>query len=182
MDRARRAPRAVRDGGPGPRARLILRLVAALAVLAALAPGAGAQGTDPVRVALERGDVFAGSGQLGARAAAARHDLAAVAAELRADDRPVKLAVVPGRGETRALLVYARRLRRDLDFDGTVVLTTPGGATAAAGPRESAEVTLAMRRVRIGRIPDPVQRLISAAEVTAAPRRSDGGTTTALTL
>ena len=48
--------------------------------------------------------------------------------------RPVKLAIVPGRGSTRALLSYARRLRSALDFDGTVVLTTPGGAVAVAGP------------------------------------------------
>jgi hypothetical protein len=63
-----------------------------------------------------------------------------------------------------------------------VVLTTPGGATAAAGPLAAAEATVRLRRVRVGRIPDPVERLIAAAGVAAAPPRETGGTTTALTL
>ena len=88
----------------------------------------------------------------------------------------MKLAIVPGRGSTRALIAYARRLRSALDFDGTVVLTTPGGAVAVAGPSAPAELTVRLRRARVGRIADPTARLISAAEVTAVERRGTSGT------
>ena len=66
--------------------------------------------------------------QLGPGGADGAAELRAVAAELGRAGRPVKLAVVAGRGETRRLLAYARRLRDELGYEGTVVLTTPGGA------------------------------------------------------
>ena len=147
-------------------------LVAALLLLVP----AAARGADRVELALERADVYASPAQLGPEAARARRELAIVAAELTTASRPVKLAIVPGRGGTPALLSYARRLRGALDFDGTVVLTTPGGAVAVAGPRAPAELTLRLRRARVGRIADPVDRLISAAEVTAVERRGTSGT------
>lgn len=143
---------------------------------------AAAATTDAVRAALEDGDVFVGSGQMGARAPEARRELKAVAAELRATDRPVKLAIVADRGSSDRLRAYARTLRGDLGFDGTVVLVTPGGSTAAVGPGEPAVVTLRLRAARIGRIADPVARLVSAAEVTAVAPPSAGGTQTFLTL
>lgn len=153
-----------------------------LLAAAALALPAAAATRDGVLTDLERSDVHAVTAQLGPRAAAARAELGNVATELEEVGRPVKVAVVAGRGDTRRLLAYARHLRDELGYEGTVVLTTPGGGTAAAGPSSTAEVTTRLRRARVGRIPDPVQRLVSAAEVTAVPRHGNSGTSTALPL
>ena len=106
---------------------------AALLVAAALALPAAAATTDAVLADLDRSDVHASPAQLGAGAAAARAELRTVAAELEDAGRPVKVAVVAGRGDTRRLLAYARLLRDELGYEGTVVLTTPGGATAVGG-------------------------------------------------
>jgi hypothetical protein len=151
-------------------------------VAAALAMPAAAAPADPVLEDLRHSDVHVSPAQLGDRAAAAQVDLRIVAAELEDAGRPVKLAVVRGRGETRRLLAYARRLRDELGFRGTVVLTTPGGATVAAGPSAPAEVTTRLRRARIGQLVDPVERLESAAEVAAVKPPEASGTRTALTL
>ncbi len=155
---------------------------AALLVAAALALPALAATTDPVLEDFRHSDVHVSPAQVGDSAAAAQVDLRIVAADLKESGRPVKLAVVRGRGETRRLLAYARRLRDELGYRGTVVLTTPGGATVAAGPASSAQVTDRLRRARIGQIVDPVQRLESAAGVAAVEPPKASGTKTALTL
>jgi hypothetical protein len=155
---------------------------AALLAAAALAVPAAAAAPDPVLDDLEHSDVHVSPAELGGRAAAAQVELRIVASELADTGRPVKLAVVRGRGATRRLLAYARHLRDELEYRGTVVLTTPGGATAAAGPESPAEVTTRLRRARIGRIADPVQRLESAAGVAAVAPREESGTRTLLTL
>ncbi|MGE0028272.1 MAG: hypothetical protein AB7O78_02515 [Thermoleophilia bacterium] len=149
--------------------------------MVAVTPAASAV-PDAVLADLQRSDVHATPVELGAGARAARTELRSVANELKEAGRPVKLAVVRGRGETRRLLAYARRLRDELGYQGTVVLTTPGGATAVAGPASSAEATARMRRARIGQIADPVQRLESAAGVVAVEPPKASGTRTALTL
>ncbi|HET6691495.1 MAG TPA: hypothetical protein VFG74_11595 [Miltoncostaeaceae bacterium] len=155
---------------------------AALLATAALALPAAAAAPDPVLDDLEHFDVHVSPAELGTRTGAAQVELRIVAAELDETGRPVKLAVVRGRGDTRRLLAYARRLRDALEYRGTVVLTTPGGATAAAGPASPAEVTASLRRARIGLIADPVQRLESAAGVAAVEPREASGTRTTLTL
>jgi len=154
---------------------------AALVAAAALALPAVAA-TDPVLEDLRRSDVHVSPAELGGRAASARIELRIIAAELDEAGRPVKLAVVSGRGDAHRLLAYARRLRDGLGYRGTVVLTTPGGATAAAGPSVPAQVTAQLRRERIGLIDDPVRRLGSAAGVVAVEPPTASGTRTALTL
>src|SRR6185436_20307007 len=104
--------------------------------------------TDGVLENLRRSDVHATAALLGTGAAGARAELRTVADELDEAGRPVKLALVAGRGDNVELLKYARRLREELDFAGTVVLVTPGGSTAAAGPAPSAETTARLRRAR----------------------------------
>ena len=109
---------------------------AALLVAAALALPAAAATTDGVLADLQRSDVHASAAELGPQGAVeARAELRAVAAELDGSGRPVKLAVVAGRGETRRLLAYARRLRDELGYEGTVVLTTPAARPPSPGRR-----------------------------------------------
>jgi hypothetical protein len=156
-------------------------LVAAL-LAAVAAPATAAAATDGVLEDLRRSDVHATAALLGTGAGAARAELRTVADELDETGRPVKLAVVAGRGDSEELLGYARRLRDGLEFAGTVVLVTPGGATAAAGPAPAAETTARLRRARVGQTADPVQRLVAAAEVAAVEPPEASGTRTALTL
>ena len=65
--------------------------------------------------------------------------------------------------------VYVRRLKAQLGYDGTLVVTTRGRTIAAAGPRATAEMTRALRAEAVGRISDPVARLARAADVAAPP-------------
>lgn len=106
---------------------------------------------------------------LGARSPAAEQRLAAVAARLDADGRPVKLAVVTGPVGAPSMQVYVRRLASRLHYGGTLVVTTGGRTIAATGPRATADMTKALRAERVGRIVDPVRRLTRAAEVAAPP-------------
>ena len=81
----------------------------------------------------------------------------------------MKLAVVAGPVGSPSMPVYVRRLKAQLGYDGTLVVTTRGRTIAAAGPRATAEMTRALRAEAVGRISDPVARLARAADVAAPP-------------
>ena len=143
---------------------------ALLALVAfALVPAAAATAADPAQEALATRDAYVSPRVLGPAAAQEERALAAVAARMGADGRHVKLAVVLGPVGARSLQVYARTLAGRLAFGGTLVVTTPGGAVAAAGPRTAADITRALRSARVGTIGNPVQRLTAAAAVAAPP-------------
>lgn len=158
-------------------------LLAALAVVAVTAPSAMGAG-DPARRALARGDAYVSPTTLGPASLAARHELAVAAKELAADSRPVKLAIVRGPAGSRSMLAYARRLVHDLGYDGTLVVTAPGRPVGVAGPLPQAEITRRLRKARVGRIANPVDRVVAAARVGAAvrPRPEQKGTRAVLVL
>ncbi len=81
----------------------------------------------------------------------------------------MKLAVVIGPVGSPSMPVYVRRLKAQLGYGGTLIVTTRGRTIAAAGPRSTAEMTRALRAEQVGRIRDPVARLVRAADVAAPP-------------
>ena len=118
-----------------------LRL-AALALLALLAASAPALATDPAIVALERDDAYVNPRTLGPASAEAEAELAAAAASLNRARQPVKLAIVLGPVGAPGMQAYVRRLRRTLDYEGTLVVTAPGRPVAVAGPLPRGTITL----------------------------------------
>ncbi len=119
--------------------------------------------------ALRERDAYVSPRVAGADAPTRERVLAVAAARLNDARRPVKLAVVFGPVGSPSIPVYARRLAAQLDYDGTLIITTRGRTIAATGPRPTAEMTRALRAERVGRIADPVARLTRAAEVAAPP-------------
>lgn len=130
---------------------------------------ASALAADPALDALRERDAYVSPRVLGADAPAAERQLAAAAARLEADRRPVKLAIVVGPAGAPSMQVYARRLASRLRYRGTLVVTSRGGTIAATGPRATADTTQALRAGRVGRIGDPVRRLTRAATIAAPP-------------
>ena len=142
------------------------------ALAAALALGAmtgAAAGADPAERALDNRDAYVDPVVLGARTADAEGSLLREARLLADAGRPVKLAIVRGPAGARSMPFYVRRLAVRLGYQGTLVATTPRGATAAVGPRATADLTRVLRSARVGAIADPVARLVSAARVAASP-------------
>ena len=84
----------------------------------------------------------------------------------------MKLAVVAGPAGARSMLVYARRLAKDIGGGETLVVTAPGRGVAAVGPLSPAETTRLLRAARVGAVADPVERAIAGARA-AAPLPSD---------
>jgi hypothetical protein len=152
---------------------LTAALLAALGAACAAPPVAGAAG-DPALEALRGRDAFASPRALGAAAAQAEARLAETAASLRAKDHPVKLAVVLGPSGAPSMRAYVRRMRRALDFRGTLVATAPGRAVVAIGPRPPAEITRDLRSGAVGRIADPVDRVVRAAELAVGTEAGNG--------
>jgi hypothetical protein len=150
-----------------PRSRAV---AAALAAALALGASAGAAaGADPAERALDDRDVYVDPVVLGARTAGAERSLAREARRLADERRPVKLAIVRGPAGARSMPFYVRRLALRLGYEGTLVATTPTGATAAVGPRATADMTRALRAARVGAISDPLARLVTSARAAAPP-------------
>jgi hypothetical protein len=139
-----------------------------LAGALSLAGAPAALGADPALGALRAGDAYASPRVLGESALEARAQLAETAARLRAERRPVKLAVVAGPVGSPSMRAYARRLSAELGGTETLVVTAPGRAVVAVGPRPPAQITRALRAERVGRIANPVERVIAAALVGVA--------------
>lgn len=152
-----------------PAARRLLWLVLLVALLALVAPGrvvsAPAAINAPVVGTLERGNTYVDP---------ALYD-ASVAEQVRADaallikrGATVKLAAVPfvPGGD---LFAYAEALRTTLHYPGTLVVTTPNGDVAAAGPRSQLSIQTALTAVGATTVADPAARLLVAAEVSIPP-------------
>ncbi len=140
--------------------------LAAVALAGAAVPAAAA---DPALPALRAGDVYVSPRVLGPAAAAEQSALARNAAALREAGRPVKLAVVLGPVGAPSLQVYAERLAERLDHRGTLLVTTPNGAVAGVSPVPGTDLRPVLRAARVGRIVNPVERLVRAARLTATP-------------
>lgn len=128
-----------------------------------------------VTAALRARHAYASPSVLGAAAPKVEAQLAAHAAELNGQGQPVKLALVPSFGRENAF-AYAERLREDIDWDGTLVVATVSGPTAAAGPRTRESMAAAFLAQRIDAIKNPTRRIIAAADVAVPPPpRGDSG-------
>jgi hypothetical protein len=159
-----------------------IALVAAGAVaLGLVLPGvaSAAAPADPALQALRAGDAYASPRALGAAAPDAQGRLVDTAARLQREGKAVKLAVVAGPSGAASMRAYARRLRRLLDFPGTLTITAPGRPVVAIGPRAPAAITKDLRSGQVGRIADPVERVVRAAELAVqAPRERGSGSST----
>jgi hypothetical protein len=144
-------------------------LGAAVLSLALGAVAAPAVAADPAREVLAHADVYASPQALGAGTAEARRRLERAAAELAAQGRPVKLAVVPGPAGSSSMLLYARRLARAVGITDTLVVSAPRRGVAAVGPLSPAETTRRLRAAHVGAVADPVDRAIAGARAAALP-------------
>jgi len=156
--------------GRAPEGRVPRRLTwLVVAVLALLAPvgaiAAPASTNAPVVRALQGGSTYV---------APVFYD-ASVAQQVRADStqlatrgEDVKLAAVPfvPGGD---LYAYAEALRTALNYPGTLVVTTPNGDVAGAGPRTQLSIQTALTAVGASAVADPAARLLVAAEVSTPP-------------
>jgi hypothetical protein len=155
------------------RAALWLLAAAALALVAAPAGAA-----DPAREALAARDAYVSPRALGPAAPAAEAELAATAAELRRERRPVKLAIAVGPVGAPSMRVYAIRLAQTLGLEEeTLVVTAPGRPVTAVGPLPPAQITRTLRAAGVGRVANPVDRVVRAAELVAPPAPEDEGGT-----
>jgi hypothetical protein len=147
---------------------MIRRLAAIVAAMLMLI-GAGAALGDTAIEQLRQGTVYVSPAVTGAGTADAVARLAAVADELRASGRPVRIVVVKGPSGAASMRDYAANIRRALGFDGAVVAVAPGRAVGAVGPRSQAAITTSLRNAKVGAIADPVERAAAAARAAAGP-------------
>jgi hypothetical protein len=155
-------------------------LVLVMALAAAAAPPARA--ADPAEPALAAGDAYVSPRVLGEAGPAAVRELREAAAELAADGRPVKLAIVAGPVGSPSMPAYARRLAGALAYEGTLVVTAPGRPVAAAGPRPPDETARLLRAARADDLVNPVERLVAAARRVAPQAVPGSGTREVLIL
>lgn len=149
---------------------------AALGAIVLLAP-ARLLAADPAVEALRERDAYVSPRALGVAAAAAEAQLADGARELNDDRRPVKLAIVLGPVGAPSMQAYARDLRRELEYEGTLVVTAPRRNVVVAGPDPPAVTTQRLRGARVQRIRNPVDKVLTAAAVAAPPPgEATGGT------
>ncbi len=148
-------------------------LAALAALLAAAVPVVAAPGDDPALAALRAGDAYVSPRVLGTAAAAEQATLAGNAAALREAGRPVKLAVVLGPVGAPSLAAYAERLAAQLDHDGTVIITRPGGAVAVRTPLPRADIAARLRAADLEAVANPVERLVQASRIAAVPVEPD---------
>jgi hypothetical protein len=145
--------------------RWFAAIVAAILVLVGAATAVG----DPALEQLRQGPVYVSPAVTGAGTPDAVTRLTAVAAELAASGRPVRIVVVKGPVGAVSMRDYAVRLRAQLGFDGMVVAVAPGRAVGAAGARSQGAVTRSLRNAKVGAIADPVERAAAAARAAAGP-------------
>ena len=144
------------------------RLAAIVAAVLMLIGGGVALG-DTVVEQLRQGPVYVSPAVTGTGTADAVARLTAVADELRAAGRPVRIVVVKGPSGAASMRDYAGNIRRSLSFDGAVIAVAPGRAVGAVGPRSQAAITTSLRNAKVGSITDPVERAAAAARAAAGP-------------
>jgi len=160
-----------RTGTGGGAPRILLLLAAIVAALWVAGGAAAAPRIQPqVVLALRHSDTYVDPVFYGATVA---RQVRADAAELRRRGEDVKLAAVPfvPGGD---LIAYATALRAELGYGGTLVVTTPHGDVAAAGPRDPLSIKVALTAIGADQVVDPAARLLAAAEVSTPPPTDSG--------
>lgn len=165
------------------RALLAAALTAALVLLAAtpLATSQSASQADAV-AQLRSGGVYVSPRALGEVAAQARAELARARSALLAERRTVAFAIVPGPVGSPSLQIYARRLHREAELKGPLLVVAPGRPLAVTGTEAPARAAAALARAGIDSIPNPVERLITAAGIVSVPAPEPDGTREAIIL
>lgn len=153
--------------------RVAARFAVAGTALVSLVVPAHARPADDaaVHAALTKGDVYVSSAELGSQAPDVQERLQAQVDALARRGYPVKLAIVaPLQGDDP--FVYARRLRAELTYPGTLLVTTRTGPVGAAGDREETSLRGAFQAERVDEVASPTQRLVVASDVAlpAPPR------------
>lgn len=163
--------------------RRMPRAVITLALVLTAAGAAVAGSPDPTFTALGLRDAYASPAALGSGAPEAERRLAEAVERLSREGKSAKIAVVTGPVGAPSMRAYARKLRRQLDYAGTVVVAAPDRPVVAVGPRAPADITNDLRAGEVGKIADPVDRAIRAAElaVQVAPDDGSGSSSKGLT-
>lgn len=162
-----------RASGIGRRTRdasaIVLVALAVMLVVAGTAAAARPPASEIV-LALRHGDTYVDPVFYDA---SVRTQVRADAAELARRGENVKLAAVPiVAGQD--LAAYATALRTELAYPGTLVVTTPNGDVAAAGPRDPLSISIALTAIGAQQVADPAARLLVAAEVSTPPPADSG--------
>jgi hypothetical protein len=154
------------------RARRLVWLIAAVCLCGLAVAGMATARTaqDPVEAALRQADAYA-SPVFYPRSVS--EQIHADAVELAHRGEKVKLAAVPFVAG-RNLAAYAENLRAKLGYAGTLVVTTPNGDVAAAGPRTPLSIETALTAIGASEVVDPAARLLIAGEVSTPPPTDSG--------
>lgn len=154
------------DRGGSSRLAWLVMLLGLLALIVPAGLFAAPSTSDaPVVRALEIGDTYVDPALYGP---AVTDQVQADAVQLAKRGETVKLAAVPfvPGGD---LYAYAEALRTTIKYLGTLVVTTPDGNVAAAGPRSQLSIQTALTAVGASSVADPAARLLVAAEVSTPP-------------
>ncbi len=153
-------------------------LLAVVALVATATVATAPAAADPAVDALRDADAYVSLRALGPAAADAEARLAVGAADLAAEGRPVKLAIVLGPVGAPSMRAYVRDLRRELGGGDTLVITAPGRPVVAASTDPPAVVTRRLRESGAARRGDPTERVLVAADAVAPEADGGGGTRT----
>ena len=177
--------RAGDDAYPGHVRAFLLTaafVVAAVATLAG-APGASGAGALDAAVAdLRATGVHVSPRALGEASEDARARLIEARADLADDRRDVAFVIAPGPVGSPGMTAYARRLHRAADLDGALLVTAPGRPVAVWGIEPRRPALAAIARSGANRLPNPVDRLVTAAGVAVPVGPDPDGVREVLTL
>lgn len=176
MTRGRSAAR-----GPAPCRLRACAAGAALLAALLLAGGAGPRpagaspAVDAIVADLRADGVHVSARAMGPAAAAARRDLIEARDELARERRDVAFVIVPGPVGAPGMPALARRLHREAEIDGSIIITAPGRPAIPWGVDPRPPVIAAIAASGANRLPNPVERLARAAEIAVPPRPEADG-------
>lgn len=166
--------------------RAVLRVAAVVAVIIASLAGASAalaaDAVDRAVADLRAAGVHVSPRVLGEAAEDARRRLVEARADLADDRRDASFAIVPGPVGSPGMTALARRLHRRADLDGALLVTAPGRPVVVWGvePRGPARAAIALSGADA--LPNPVDRLVTAAGVAVPVGPDPDGVREVLTL
>lgn len=177
--------RARSDAYP-ERVRALLRTAAlAVAVVAALGGPQGALGAGALDTAvadLRATGVHVSTRALGEATEDARARLIEARADLADDRKDVAFVIAPGPVGSPGMTAYARRLHRSADLDGALLVTAPGRPVIVWGVEPRRPARAAIARSGANALPNPVDRLVTAAEAAVPVGPDPNGVREVLTL
>lgn len=119
---------------------------------------------------------------LGEAAEDARRRLVEARADLAGDRRDAAFAIVPGPVGSPGMTALARRLHRRADLEGALLVTAPGRPVVVWGIEPRAPARTAIARSGADSLPNPVDRLVTAADAAVPVGPDPDGVREVLTL